>query len=425
MAKKLSSVLGIDIGSRKIKVAEIKAQGSTALVTAMGIADTPEGAVDHSGVYNGEAVGAVLKDLLKSAKVSVGNAVVSIAGQNSVLVRTLEVPRMNPQELTEYMQWEINRNIPFAESTVVSDFKPLGGEDPNSPNIEVVMAIAPQSAIDVMIQVVKKAGKNPVAIDVEPLGIARSIQMSYSDELANQTVCVVDMGASTTSINIYQGSRLVMPRQIPMGGDLFTKAIADAMTLPLADAEGVKVGYTIPEDAADRQATVVNPFDIPGVQTQEFAPYNPFADSAPVSNPFADPAPVNPFADPDVTSASEPDTTTGDTVDYGSQPLTPINDAVYTAIAPLLEDFVSEIRRSVDYFRSRGGDVNLIVLSGGGCKLGGLATFVGKSVGVACDAYDPVRRLNVNSQRVPEGFLNEHRQEFAVAVGNGLHIFFD
>ena len=156
MAKKLSSVLGVDIGSQSIKICEIRSQGKEPVVTALGIIDTPEGAVDHTGVYNSDAVGSALKQVLSQSGASVGQVVVSIAGQASVLVRTLEVPKMNPAELKEHMQWEINRNIPFAESTIVSDFRPLGGDDPNSPNMDVVMAISPQSAIDTIMACVKK-----------------------------------------------------------------------------------------------------------------------------------------------------------------------------------------------------------------------------------------------------------------------------
>src|SRR5579885_616364 len=179
MAKKLNSVLGVDIGSRSIKVAECRTQGREPIITAIGMTDTPEGAVDHTGVFNPESVGQALKDAISAAGASVPNVVVSIAGQASVLVRTLEVPRMNATELREHMQWEINRNIPFAESNVVSDYRPLQDEDPNSPNMDVVMAIAPQSAIDTMISCVKKAGRTPAAIDVEPMSLARSIETSY------------------------------------------------------------------------------------------------------------------------------------------------------------------------------------------------------------------------------------------------------
>jgi len=156
MAKKLTSVLGIDIGSRKIKVCEVRTQGREPVVTALAIVDTPEGAVDHQGIYNAEAVSAALKQAIAQSGAGSGPAVVTIAGQSSVLVRTLEVPKMNPADLKEHMQWEISRNIPFAESTVVSDFKPLGGDDPASANMDVVMAMAPQSAIDTVVDVSRR-----------------------------------------------------------------------------------------------------------------------------------------------------------------------------------------------------------------------------------------------------------------------------
>ena len=421
MAKKLGSVLGIDIGSRKIKVCEIKSQGKEPVVTALGIVDTPEGAVDHSGIYNPEAVGVALKAALQQAGASTGAAVVSLAGQNSVLVRTLEVPKMNNDELKDHMAWEINRNIPFAESTVVSDFKPLGGDDPNSPNMDVVMAIAPQSAVDTILQLLKKAGKSPAALDVEPLSMARSVATSYSDLSPNETICVVDMGASTCAINIFANSKLLMPRQIPIGGDMFTQALANEYGVPLTDAEAIKYQTEIPRNAAEMRAQVVNPFEIPGAPTQEFQPFNPFADDAPPAAAFTS---VDPFAEaesvPPVTAPPVEET-------VSMVPSQEDSDANrrFNALAPLLDDFVAEIRRSIDYFRSRGGNVDKIFISGGGTKIKGLAEYVSTAIGVSCDAYDPFRRLNLNVKKIAPDFVDEHRQEFAVAVGNGLWIFFD
>jgi len=159
MAKKYNSILGVDIGSQTIKIAEVRLQGRQPSVTALGMAQTPEGAVDHIGVHDSESVGQVLKQLCASSGVSVGDVVVSMAGQGSVLVRTLEVPNMNESELKQHMDWEITRNIPFAESTVVSDFKAFPPESAAAQNMDVVMAISPQSAVDLIVDMVKKAGK--------------------------------------------------------------------------------------------------------------------------------------------------------------------------------------------------------------------------------------------------------------------------
>ncbi len=417
MAKKLSSVLGVDIGSQTIKICEIRSQGKEPVVTALGIIETPEGAVDHTGVYNSDAVGAALKQVLSQGGASVAQVVVSIAGQSSVLVRTLEVPKMNPTELKEHMQWEINRNIPFAESTIVSDFKPLGGDDPNSPNMDVVMAISPQSAIDTIIACIKKSGRSTSAIDVQPLSLARSIKSSYDDLLGSKTVCMVDVGHKTTSINIYHGDRLLMPRQVPVGGEMFTKAIADTFAMGMDDAEKMKQEHCRIPESAGATTGGADPFSDPGV-TAGFQSYNPFAD---------DPLP---FAQATPAAADEPPAA-------DLAPVAPVHDAtpapvdnsqetkVFNAIAPILEEFVSEVRRSIDYYRSRGGEIDAIQLCGGGAKLGGLAAYLTKSLGVECDAYDPLRRLNVNARKVASGFIEDHKQEFTVAVGNGLHIFFD
>ena len=415
MAKKLSSVLGVDIGSQSIKICEIRSQGKEPVVTALGIIATPEGAVDHTGVYNSDAVGSALKQVLSQSGASGSQVVVSIAGQASVLVRTLEVPKMNPAELKEHMQWEINRNIPFAESTIVSDFKTLGGDDPNSPNMDVVMAIAPQSAIDTILACIKKAGRSTNAIDVEPLSLARSIQRSYDDLLGGKTVCVVDIGHKTTSINIYHGDRLLMPRQVPVGGELFTKAIADAYALGIDDAETMKIEHgEIPEWAGVSQVAS-DPFGDP-TSTASFQAYNPFADDPLTFSPDQaglGETTIPPFDSP----GSDADTTPA--------PVDAQTSQMYNAIAPILEEFVSEVRRSIDYYRSRGGEIDAVELCGGGAKLGGLASFLTKSLGIECDAYDPLRRLNVNARKVAPGFVEEHKQQFAVAVGNGLHIFFD
>jgi len=420
MAKKLSSVLGIDIGSQKIKVAEIRSQGKAPVVTALGIIDTPEGAVDHTGVYNSDAVGAALKQVLSQSGASSPVAIVSIAGQASVLVRTVEVPRMNPQELKDHMQWEINRNIPFAESNVVSDFKALGDEDPNSANMDVVMAIAPQSAIDTMIACVKKAGRNMGAIDVEPLGLARSLQANYESELSGQTICLVDVGHKTTAINIYKDGKLLMPRQVPIGGEMFSTALQTSLGVSVEDAEAFKQTVELPEPSDSPIPT----FGAPG-STAEFQPYNPFADEpvTPASTStdgganvydYGTPVP-NPFADP------------ADAVPATPEPVAPIvpSDPQIAALLPVVEEFVAEVRRSIDYFKSRGGDVNRILLCGGGSKLKGLARYLTKSIGVHTESLDPMRGVTVNARKVAPGFIDEHREEFAVAVGNGLHIFFD
>ncbi len=97
----------------------------------------------------------------------------------------------------------------------------------------------------------------------------------------------------------------------------------------------------------------------------------------------------------------------------------------YNAIAPILDEFLSEVRRSVDYFKSKGGEVDTILLCGGGSKLRGLAGFLNRTLNIDVVMHDPLRNMPVNAKRLETGILEKHRAEFAVAVGNALYICFD
>ncbi len=443
MAKKLTSVLGVDVGSQKIKIAELKVSGKEPAITALAIADTPAGAVDHTGVYDIDTVSAVIKEMLTKSGATASHMVVSVAGQASVLVRTLEVPKMTESELKDHMNWEITRNIPFAESTVVSDFKAFPVMDPAATNMDVVMAISPQSAIDTLISMIKKSGKQAAALDVEPLGLARTLATSHGDDLAGKTVCLVDIGHKSTSINMYRDGHLLMPRMVPIGGENFTQSISEQLGVAFADAEAIKLEKAlIPESAGAGTAT----FD-GGYDAMAFQPYNPFADpsDAPAAaitesgmTPYqaADPmAAYNPFADPD----AEPEAVApapASAPEYQTQAMDPVMAApapvadnettrIFNSFAPVLDEFVSEVRRSIDYFRSKGGDVDVVMLCGGGAKLLGLSPFLTKSLGIDTTLYDPLRAVGVMAKRLEPGLLENHRQEFAVAVGNGLHIFYN
>lgn len=452
MASKLSSVLGIDIGSHSIKVCEVKASGGSATVSAVGVVPTPEGAVDYSGVYNSEAVGNALKQILSQVGASSSSVVVTIAGQHSVLVRVVEVPRMDPdKELKSHMEWEINKNIPFAETTIMSDYKVLPSADPNSANMDVVMAMAPQSAIDTLLDCIKRAGRKPVAIDVEPLGIARSVATSYP-ELANEHgIVVVDIGHTTTSINVYEHNNLVLPRPVPGGGEMVTRAIADAMQTGVQEAEDYKcTSFSVPETATSGTGSF-DPFAVGGA-TQAFdagfgATYQagspavdvnattgmaaqPEAEIDPVTGlPVAPAAEAgqtytnDPFAASEPTPESEPNATV-------AMPSAPVvqhanNDHVFSAVQGILDDLVAELRRSIDYYNGRGGTVSRIVLCGGGSKLKGLAGYVQRSLDVKCEVYDPLRNLGLAPKKVGMDYVNEYREQLAVAVGNGLQIMFD
>jgi type IV pilus assembly protein PilM len=323
--------------------------------------------------------------LTQAGMTGLKDVVFCIQGQSSVLVRNLEVPRMNDKELDEHMKWEVQRNIPFAESTVLSDFRPVDNAAlTNTDNQEVVMAVSPQSAIDNIVELLKAAHLRAAAIDVEPLAIGRVLKVCHPNDLGARKACVVNIGDSSASINMYRDSVLAFPRTVPMGGKNLTNAISTQMTITAEDAE------------ARKRAEASIPTTGTSEPTQAFQAYNPFDTSEEAPQP---PAP-------------------------GAAPV-PVSNNLFGAMESQLSDFVAEIRRSIDYYRSRGGDVETIGLTGGGAKLRGLPGYIESSLGIPVQLVNPFSGVEVGVQPGAETYLQEDASEFTVAVGQGLHIAFD
>lgn len=430
MAKQPGVVVGIDLGSRFIKVAEVRA-GRPSVVTNIGIAPTPEGAIDSSGIIDKAAVSATVKKLLSETGVSTKQAAFALAGQNSVVVRVLEVPKMSPAELRQHMDWEIGRNIPFADTRVQSAYEVVRrpNANPNADNLEVVLAVAQQDAVDSLVDIADKVGLEPYAIDVEPLALARSLLLTQSD-MQNQNVAIVNLGAESTSIDIYNQGILGFPRLLPTGSNMLTRAVAERMMISEAEAEQLKV--QLAEVLMDQIPQAPSPFAVPGAPTGGF--YTPGFTSeptiAPEPSPFMTPGsfttgeepqpdiPPSPFAEP-IEPEPEPALP-------AQSPTDPRKTEIFLAIYPLLEELVSEIRRSVEYFRSRNvdADVQMIVLTGGGAIMPNLDQFIASAVGIPTVVGNPFKGVQVSVKRHGPEYVAANAHLMAVAIGMGLHASF-
>ena len=72
------------------------------------------------------------------------------------------------------------------------------------------------------------------------LGVAHSVLTDYQKKLG---VCVLDIGAGTTDISVYQNGSITFSKVLPYAGDYITEIIASALDIQSSDAEAVKKKY--------------------------------------------------------------------------------------------------------------------------------------------------------------------------------------
>lgn len=242
-----AAVVGLDIGSDSIKVAEAKYARDGITLTGLGVGRTPEGAVENEVIVDPKALGAAIKQLLSESGIKTKKCVSAVGGQSQVVVRVIEVPKMTRDELTETMKWEIERHVPFSVNEVVKDFQPLErpNADPDAQNMEVLLAVAQQELIANHVEALQAAGLKPMAIDIEPLAASRSlIEASQNGASASEIVAIVNIGSNRTDVGIFEGGLLTFPSP-PLGiaGMSFTREIAEALGQTLEQAEITKKEY--------------------------------------------------------------------------------------------------------------------------------------------------------------------------------------
>ena len=238
-----SAVVGLDIGSDSIKVAEAKIAKDGITITGLGIARTPQGVVENEVIIDPKALGTAIKALLAESGIKTKKCVSCVSGASQVVVRVISVPKMKREELAETMKWEVERHVPFSPKEVVMDFQPLekAGDDPNAAEMEVLLAVAQQQLIDSHVEALFAAGLQPLAIDIEPLAASRSLVELSINGAMKQTVVVVNIGANRTDLGVFENGVLAFPSPpIGIAGVNFTREIAEALGQTLEQAEVTK-----------------------------------------------------------------------------------------------------------------------------------------------------------------------------------------
>lgn len=237
-------MVGLDIGTDSIKVAEAKFAKDGINITGLGVARTPQGVIENEVIVDPKALGSAIKALLNESGIKTKKCVSSVSGASNVVVRVISVPKMKQEELAETMKWEVERHVPFSPKEVVMDFQPLEkeGADPNATEMEVLLAVAQQQLIDSHVETLFAAGLQPMAIDIEPLAASRSlVETAPNGAATGETVAVVNIGSTRTDFGIFENGILTFPSP-PLGvaGINFTREIAEALGQTLEQAEVTK-----------------------------------------------------------------------------------------------------------------------------------------------------------------------------------------
>jgi cell division protein FtsA len=106
--------------------------------------------------------------------------------------------------------------------------------------VRVHMVTAAASATQNVVTAVNRAGVQVDDTVFEPLACAEAVLRNDERELG---VCLVDVGAGSTGLIVFQEGAVIHTAVIPIGGDHFTSDLSVGLCTPLTEAEKIKKLY--------------------------------------------------------------------------------------------------------------------------------------------------------------------------------------
>jgi type IV pilus assembly protein PilM len=111
-------------------------------------------------------------------------------------------------------------------------------------------------------------------------------------------------------------------------------------------------------------------------------------------------------------------------VDTDPNPLPPTAMRIFNVIDPVLNELVTELQRSFDYYRSRyrGETIEAVILSGGTARFKNLDAYLSSKLGVRCEVANPFRRMQITrAQEASTESLADLAPMAAVVIGLALY----
>jgi type IV pilus assembly protein PilM len=234
---KKNQIVGLDIGSRTLKAAEVVKTGKGFFLKKIGLIDIAPGMIEDGFIKKPEEVADALRQLFKSYNIKERNVAISIGGY-SVIIKNISMEKMTEEELQSRIKFEAEQYIPFDIDEVNIDFHMLGENEHNPNQMNLLLVAVKKEIINDYVNLVQDAGLNPCIIDTDAFALQNIFEANY--DAPDEAIALIDVGALKTSINIIKNTSSVFIRDVSLGCAQINQKIVEAVGCTFEEAEQIK-----------------------------------------------------------------------------------------------------------------------------------------------------------------------------------------
>lgn len=258
--KKQPPIVGIDISSSAVKVLELSKSGEHVRVERYAVEPLPQNAVVEHAITEVEQVGEAVERAVKRSGTKLKHAAVAIPAAHVITKIIKMAANMTDQERHTQIEMEADHYIPYPLDEVNLDYCVLGPSESNPDEADVLMAACRKEVVEDYLAVIQRPGLSPQVVDVETFAMENAYGLIASHMPGGgmeKTVAILDVGATTTNINVVHNNRSVYTRDHAFGGRQLTEEIQRRYGLSYEEAGLAKKQGGLPDNY---QTDVLRPF---------------------------------------------------------------------------------------------------------------------------------------------------------------------
>lgn len=362
--------MGIDLGHYAVKAVLLEETADAVVAHYAAHVPTPTDSIRQGVIVNQRELAAQIKKIVRQSGSGIRAASIAIPIEQLV-VRSLELPDMDGDELRQATRFEARKYLPFPAETAEIVIAPIGQtlDSEGAPHLRALLAAAPREVVRSRAETLEMAGLEVAAVEIEPIALMRAFHVNQSSRNQSsrntfwlgQPCVYVHLGQKSSGMCVVQDTHLRFVHKISWGSLRLTQALAAALGCTIAEAQAIE----------ESPEAVLNPDGV--------------------------------FA-------------WGEAADRRET----------RALAPELERLSREIQRLLSYYRSLfpersyEGILDRLILSGGRADLRGLHRFFSEMFQIEVIARNPFQTFETHLSGSSFAAIEGRNHCFAVAIGLAL-----
>lgn len=251
-------VIGVDISTTAIKILELSRVGKSYRVESYGIESLPEGLIVDKNINESkenamEIVGEAIGRLVGKIKPKAKHAAVAVAGPTVITKIIILDGGLSDGEMKELIEAEADQYIGNPTDEVYFDFQVIGPNEKEPERADILLAASRRENVDSRIELLEMGGLKVKVVDIEKYALENALLLvAQNDPEINEgeTIALIEIGATTTSINVLGGQNIVYSQEETFGGKQLTESIQHTYGISYEEANLAKRyegSFSLPE----------------------------------------------------------------------------------------------------------------------------------------------------------------------------------